>query len=270
MSFGRNQTTRLIAVLSVALLVGCNQQDAIRWFASAQDQATARGYIDDLRHGEWAPIERQIDPGLASADLHGTLLRMANLIPREEPLSVKIVGAQTVHTPEGTAKNLTFEYEFPSGWLVFNVATREKAGHFTIVGLQVYPQPASLEAQNRFRLAGKTPLEYWVLALAVICPLLTLVAGVVCIRSKLNRRKWPWLLFILIGVGKLWVNWTTGAWGVSVLFVQLFSASATAQLYGPWIISFSVPLGAIIFLLRRKALLAPPALGEPRIAPSPP
>jgi hypothetical protein len=98
-----------------------------------------------------------------------------------------------------------------------------------------------------------------VLALAVFFALLTLYALVVCIKTRLPGRKWPWVLFILLGVGKLSVNWTTGAWGISPVAVQLFSASATAPLYGSWTLAVSLPLGAIVFLLRRKSLPAPAA-----------
>jgi hypothetical protein len=62
-------------------------------------------------------------------------------------------------------------------------------------------------------------------------------------------RKWLWVLFILAGVGKFAVNWTSGEWGIAPLSLQLLSASAVASLYGPWILSFSLPLGAIVFLV---------------------
>jgi hypothetical protein len=100
-------------------------------------------------------------------------------------------------------------------------------------------------------------MQYFVLALAVFFPLLTLYALVLCAKTPLPRRKWPWVLFILLGIGKLAVNWTTGSWGMTPVAVQLFSASATAPLYGQWTVAVSLPLGAIIFLVRRKSLLAP-------------
>lgn len=66
------------------------------------------------------------------------------------------------------------------------------------------------------------------------------------------RGKWLWVLFILAGVGRLMVNWTTGRGAVHVLAVQLFSASAASVSYGPWIVAVSVPLGAVGFLLRHR------------------
>lgn len=142
---------------------------------------------------------------------------------------------------------------------MLNVATLEKPGASKIVGLHVYPRPTSLEEQNRFRFAGRATLQYVILALAVLFPLLTLYALVLCVRTRLPGRKWPWVLFILLGVGKFAVNWTTGVWAVTPLAVQVFSASAAAPLYGPWTVAVSLPVGAIVFLLRRKSLPAPAA-----------
>lgn len=67
-------------------------------------------------------------------------------------------------------------------------------------------------------------------------------------------RKWPWMIFILLGVGKVAVNWTTGEWQVMPLAVQLFSVSALSDSYGPWELAVSFPLGAIAFLARRRVL----------------
>jgi hypothetical protein len=144
-------------------------------------------------------------------------------------------------------------------WINEGTETKEwlhapRDGAETIVGLGVHPLSASLEVQNRFTLANKSALQYGALAAAIGVTIFTLFALVVCIRTKLARRKWLWILLILIGFGKIMVNWTTGQWGLSILAVQLFSASATAEYFGPWIISVSLPIGAAIFLSRRREL----------------
>jgi hypothetical protein len=59
-------------------------------------------------------------------------------------------------------------------------------------------------------------------------------------------------------VGKLIVNWTTGELGFSLLSFQLFSASfIRASDFDPWLVSVSLPLGALVFLAQRKKLIEP-------------
>ena len=139
-----------------------------------------------------------------------------------------------------------------------NVAIKNRNGVKTIVGFHVYPEALALERQNAFTLVGKPASAYIVLCAALVAALFTVYTLVLCIRTRLRgRRKWLWVLFIVIGFGKFAVNWTTGQWSFSPASVLLFSASAFAPIYGPWTIVASVPLGAIVFLLRRKSLSAP-------------
>lgn len=152
--------------------------------------------------------------------------------------------------------NLTFEYNFSGKWILANVATKRDGGPTTIVGFHIYSQPTSLEQQSKFVLGGKSASQYFVLGLAIVLPLFTLLALAICIRTKLKGRKWPWLLFVVFGIGKFALNWTTGQWGYSLLSIQLLSAGAFAPLYGQWTIFLSIPVGAIVFLMRRKQLKA--------------
>ena len=161
-----------------------------------------------------------------------------------------------------TTVNTTFEYSYGNRWLLANVAVKEQNGVKTIVGFNVNPESQSLESLNRFTLAGKSPAQYLLLVAAAFAALLTLYALVACIRTKLPGKKWPWILFIIFGFGQVTVNWTTGQYSVVPIAVQLFSASAAAQFYGPWIIAVSAPIGAIAFLIYRKVRLAASTEGQ--------
>jgi hypothetical protein len=248
---------RYFAFLLVALLAGCSQEGLLEKFSSPEDRAVAKGYIDLLRAHKFDDIESALDGSIKNPTTRTTLSRMADSIPSGEPTLIKLVGAQNFLQNASRRVNTTFEYNFGDKWLLINVAVLSEAGKKTIVGLNVYPEPGSIEIRNGFDLAGKTGLQYFTLVAAVLAPLLTLYALVLCIRTKLIGRKWPWVIFIVLGFGRLAVNWATGQWDFALLTVQLFSASAFAPLYGPWTISFSLPIGAIVFLLRRTQLTTP-------------
>jgi hypothetical protein len=246
--------TALVMGLSV---FGCTKSDVVEKFAAADDQALARKYIRQLKEHRFDEIEAAMDASIAGAGSDKTLNYMSTLIPAGEPLKVTLVGANSFTGPEWSTINLTYEFQFREGWILSNVALKKQGGNITIVGFHVYSEPQSLEAQNRFTLRGKSVGQYAILAAAVIVPLFILWTFVLCLRTKLKGRKWPWDVFILLGIGKLAVNWTTGAWAFAFTYVQLFGAGALASPYGPWTISVSVPLGAIVFLWRRGALRLP-------------
>lgn len=240
--------------LLLLALVGCNQADMIQKFASPADQTLAKSYIDLLRQQRFEDIEKAADPSIAGPALHDALVQMAAFIPAGEPSTIMLVGAHRMNRDDSSTVNLTFEYGFSGKWILTSVAVRNHGGKATIVGFSVVPQPASLKQQNRFTLTKKTPIQYLVFALAIVFPLLTLWALVVCGRSKLKGRKWPWVLFVMLGFGKFAVNWTTGEWSFAPLSLQLFSAGAFAPLYGQWTVAIALPIGAITFLILRKKL----------------
>jgi Phospholipase_D-nuclease N-terminal len=241
------------------LVVACSQEDWIRKMAPPEQQEIARRYIEQLRSRDFSSLEKAMDPSLAADLSGGTLGKMADAIPGTTPTSVKLVGANQFSSKEaGTTLNLTYEYQFGDKFMLINVARKMKGGAETIVGFHIQSLPSSLETLNRFTLAKKSALQYGILAAAIAAAVFTLYALVVCIRTNMARRKWLWILFILFGFGKIIVNWTTGRWDFTVLAAQLFSASAGAVYFGPWIISVSLPIGAAVFLSRRKDLSAAP------------
>jgi len=245
--------------LLVIFLYGCSQEELLQRFSTPADQAVAKNYIERLRSRDFDEIDKAFDESIKGRDLPGTLAKMADLIPAGEPTSVKLVGAERYVMRDTTTVNTTYEYNFAGTWLLINVAVRTKAEAKTIVGFHVRTEKESLEVQNRFTFSGRSLLAYVVLGLAVCAALFSFYALVICIRTPMAKRKALWIVFILLGIGKISINWATGQWGVYPLYVQLFSASAFAQFSGPWVISASVPLGAILFLVRRKELTSAPS-----------
>lgn len=238
-------------------LVGCSQQAMLENFAPAADQAFAKSQIQALRMGEFDKIRASAAPSIQGPTLLETLAKMAAEIPAGEPLSIKLVGAQIHSWNDATLTNLTYEYEYPGKWLIINVATQKNAVGIQVVGFRVVPNAQSLAELNQFTLWGKSVIQYVVLLLAIVVPLFSLYALVLCVRTPFKGRKWHWVLFIILGVGQLAVNWTTGEWQLRVFSLQLFGASAFAPPHGPWIFSASLPLGALLFLRRRSKLRRP-------------
>ncbi|MGO8755048.1 MAG: hypothetical protein ACLQHK_07445 [Gallionellaceae bacterium] len=247
----------LLGVLLVLLAFsGCDQKSMMAKMTPPEDEGIAKNYINLLRDNKFDMIEKDFDPSIKEPNIRETLVNMAALIPAQQPISVKVVGAQvnnfSTNGQNSSNTNITFEYQFPEKWLLINLATQKKSGVLSIIGFRVTPITDSVENLNRFTLHGKTPLHYAILTLAILIPLFVLYALVQCIRTKMEKRKWLWIIFIVLGVGQFAVNWTTGRWTLNLLQLQLLGAGVFAPLYGAWTVSVSLPLGAIIFLFWRK------------------
>lgn len=247
-----------VALMLATFLAGCSQERMMKTFASPEDEQAAKHYISLLQARNFDGIENDLDPEIKSksTDLHQTLLAMAAQMPAQAPISVKLVGANFLTSNTLHKSKLTYEYHYPDRWLLVSVAVQKKDGVSTIIGFNVNKVADSLENSNKFGLSGKSPLQYAVLAVAVLAPLFSLYALVLCIRTRMQGKKWLWILSILFGIGSLSVNWTTGQLDLQLLSIQLLSASAVAPPYGAWTVSVSVPLGAILFVVLRRRLAA--------------
>jgi hypothetical protein len=261
-------TARKIATLLVTLLLlaACSSRAMIDRFAPHPQTERARAMIDTVRRGDLPAIRALLNDAMQSEVTDAQLQKIAAAFPAGDPASVTLVGAYTTYLSEGGHRtahySLTFQYAWPPRWLLVNVVlTGDDPSQLAGIHLNVLDRP--LEQINAFTLHDKNTLQFGVLALAILVPLFCLSAFVRCLRTPMRRRKWLWATATLLGVTTLQINWSTGAWGVQLLSVQLFGASAMASPFGPWVIGVSFPLGAVWFLLRRRQLMVEPAAAQP-------
>jgi len=255
----------LVCVALCAFLVGCDQATLMKKLTRPEDESAARNYVELLRQRELDQIESDLDPSLRSTDARDQLAGMATFLPHDAPRSIKVVGAKTFSNPTYSTADITLEYEFQDQWLLANVVTKRTGLDSTLIGFHVTPIPDSLENLNRFTLVGKSGVQYFVLILALCFFAFSLYALVLCIQTKNLRAKWAWMLVVLIGVGKVGINWSTGDWNFMLFAFQLPCAGANAALYGPWTVGAYLPLGAIIFLNHRWKMKITGELIEPPV-----
>jgi hypothetical protein len=265
---GLRYVKQLVVLLSLLLLSACKPSTLIESFADDTKQQTAQSYIQRLVDGDTAALAQELDPSLRTGNEPTQFSKMRALIPAGKPSVTNLVGYHFFKSAKVQRYNLTYQFGYDSAWVLVNIAWDELLeGKRQIIGMNVYPLPEPLQQTHAFTFKRAGPLHYIFFTAAILLPIFTIVTLVVCIRTKLARRKWLWILFILFGVGQVWINWTTGQLGFSLLSFQLFGGSAmAASIYSPWIISISLPVGAVLFWIFRNKL----KLQLPQPDPTPP
>lgn len=253
-------------LLWVLSLGGCDRDSYLRPFGydraslikrntPQDDESLAIGCVNLLLQGRYEEIESHLAPSMKNTEIRDTLSRMASLFP-SKPISIKTVDASIVRSRDSSSTSITLEYEFARGWLLAQFVIQTRDGVKTINGFHVTPISESVEVMNEFTLANKGLSQYVGLCLAILVLSFDLYAFVLCIRAKMGRKKWGWLILISIGAFRLTLNWTTGQWFLTPLAIQGPPVMMYCSLYGPWMVHIVVPLGAIAFLLRRRTLEA--------------
>lgn len=260
---------KIILLLSALLLItltGCD--DASLYDKVLNELASKyKNEVDFSKHclimlqgHDFSLIESNTDPHLKDEKLRPNLEKLSALFPVGQPIAVKLIGLNRNDYSNGKETGamtaVSFEYEFPDKWLEADMTLQNQAGNTTIAGIHILPLPDSLENINKFTLRGKGITHYIVLIVALIVPTFIVLVLIACIRTPLQKRKWLWILFILFGFLTIQLNWTTGSVNINPLCFQLLGAGFVSSCpYSPWIMSVSIPLGAIVFLVRRRKLI---------------
>ena len=259
--------------LAIALIVitACSYDNMADLLIPKDESKFAQDYLTKLRAKDFQYIRSFLSPDTLAEVNDETLYEVAGYFRTGEPISEKIVGSDVYQSGDYWEGNFTFEYEFESGWNIASVAVVRVGDRHEVANFSVYQTDTSLAELNAFTLKGKSSFQYFFLITTIMVFLFILATVYACARTPISNRKWLWIIFILLGVGVARIDWTTGQYAVQLLGIQLFGASAIAAgPYAPWVISYSVPLGAILFWLKRDQFLATrcPVPLAPPVAPA--
>lgn len=243
----------LTALLAALTLVGCDQQAIFDKLIPENEAEYSKNYLALFPVHDFDAIEAKTDPKLKDSTLRAKLVQIADMFPPDKPKDIRVVGANTFTNSTSSKFNLTFQYEYPTKWLLANVVLEKTGDMLVVTGVNVQPLKDSLENINRFTFDGKSIGHYMVFLAAIVVPIFILVSLVFCIRTPIPKHKWLWILFVLCGFIQFSLDWTTGAFNINPLSFQLLGAGfIKPSPFGAVVISVSLPIGALIFFLRRK------------------
>jgi hypothetical protein len=213
----------------------------------------SKKYLSLFQSRNFEEISKPLNPQLKTEKLQSQLEQVAQFFPPDPPKNVELVGSHTLRSGDRWQANITFQYEFPSSWLIASInLERIGDGDLIVNGVNVNPIRDSLANINKFTFKGKGPIHFVFLALIVFLPVFTIFTFIVCLRTRIKKRKWLWAIFILLGYGQVSLNWTTGTGSIKPIYFQILGAGfMSAGKYAPWILSISFPLGAILFWVKK-------------------
>ena len=198
-------------------------------------------------------------PGASSPELRKNAEQLVGIFQHGSVKSIEVIGAYTqlgMGAQAGRTVQLSYQLELSTGWFAGMVVIADANGAPALHNIRFNSIPGSLEKLNALTFTGKSAVHFLMFALLVSIPIFCITVVVVCARSPI-RRKWLWIIFILLGFVSFEFNWTSGEIGWQLINFRLLGASAfKAGPYAPWMIGIAIPVGAIVFLLKRKKLIA--------------
>ena len=226
---------RLVLALVLLMLAGCSAPLADQ---ERVDQSL-RAY-DQVRSGDVEGLKAQSTQALRGQLTSAAIEELQPFTVAGPPKEAKVLSWQTTRIAGGEASYELFqqlEYE-QSLVLLSTVMVRTSAGEWQINGIHLnLADPVHARAAGGFTLENKSPLQFGVLAAAILAPLLCLgTFGV-----ALWRRRWGWMIGSLFGFGQL-AN-------VALLGAGVFKGPGP---FDAWVLTVSLPIPAILFWILRR------------------
>ncbi|MHC4563462.1 MAG: hypothetical protein ACYS8X_11900 [Planctomycetota bacterium] len=249
----------LVLVVGIGNLCGCRgwQREWMDKVVPAEDDQLAREMITILQSGDLELFAEGIERSVLGDDPEKVVQTLYDYLDHDECKSVELVGCNVVGRSGHRRSDLTYQLEYPNSWYTASIYIQTLDGDQHVMGFHLNRIAASLDELTGFTLRNKGPAHYMMLILTACVPLFIILTIVLCARTKV-RLKALWIIFILFGLGKLSFNWATGELikgTMLMLHIQLLgSGFSKAGTYAPWVLTTSLPLGAILFLLLRGRL----------------
>lgn len=223
----------------------------------------ARTFIDKILSGNADSALAYIDPESLNDNARQFVTNACHNLNGTQPTKYNVVeeSFNTVNVfnkGETSTYRMGYEYVFDKGNVLFTMTIKEQNGKLTIIGFNGEILPSPLSELTKFTFEGKNILHYLFFIFAILIPIFILITFVFMLRSRMTvTKKIIWgALILLITFPQFIINWGNGVCDFHLLnFSILGFGFAKPILYSAWLVSFNLPVGAIIFLVVRDRLL---------------
>ena len=250
-------TKKILYYFSTILLLGltaCNPKFDFKKIVPENVDKFATGFIREVHNGNTDSCLTMILPEKQN-EASRQIIENTYLNIKTFPIdSFSIINAtkSTLLGDNGYTKYLVeYEYRINPRFLCFSFVIIDKNGTLSIAEFDGKIFETSYLDQFAFTFKGKGFLHYLFFFFAILVPIFILVTLIFAFRTELER-KWLWIIGILFGFVKFSINWTTGQFMFNLITFSIlgagFSKSGNIQ---PWILSFSIPIVAIAFWIKR-------------------
>lgn len=241
---------RRLFLVVLLCLAACSQQGWNDRLASPQEQALALQTADQLRSGQIDQLAKEAAPELRQ-QLPAYMKQIAPMImPVHGDFHLQTVNSFSLI---GGSTTKTFIVQGGSGehWAVVRVVFQGSSNAMQLAGLNVTPFKTNPSEMDNFEIGRRGLLGYLWLAIMLACACTCVWATVLIWRRRWLKRRWLWTIGSLVGFAGFGLNWSTGAWAILFVNVSLLGAQATkAGPYAPWLLSFGIPVVALIVIVR--------------------
>ena len=245
-------------VLLQLLIVGCSSADLLN--PPQKIDNYSKQFVSVLKT-EWLDSAlKYIDTSIVNQAGKDFLTKVSEDLKYKGLKSVKVLSYKTTSNwSTNHAYNISYttEYEFnyDNYYYGFIITIKEEENKLSIIGFNgnKFDRPISEINKLSSSNLGLSHIIFIILSIAIVG---FIIFSIIDIAKSEIKKKWIWIIISLIGFCGISLNWTTSDIDFKLLTIKLLGIGfSRAGDFAPWILSISIPIGAIIYWIKKPGLL---------------
>lgn len=249
---------RVAVIMTGLVMAACSSEEISESMIPDNVRGKLNSINDAIVNRNDDVIRRLVPDSMSDKEFDAGLEKIFNSLPRGAYVDRELVGfkktwLKTTSGIDRTTYQAGYQFHYTGGWLYVRLQMYVENEEVVLQKLNTTPINDSLQNINAFTFSGKPLINYMMFALAVLIPLFIVTTFIACFRMRNLKRRKRWLVFVLLGIGGITLNWTTGALVTKFLSVRLLGAGFwMSSTIAPVALSVGLPLGAILFWVFRQ------------------
>lgn len=253
----------LLTLLLFLGLYGCHTPTEIKVPDSVKPaDEFARHFIGNVISGKIDSSFTEINSSILNDTVKQYITNAYRNINAAQVTSYRVVGlnwtSKILSSQKLTFYRLGYEYTLDNRNILFTTTVQKDDNKYSIVAFNGQFLPAPLSELTKFTLHNKSIKQYVFLLFVILIPIFILISLIVMLTRKLSTKKkiiWA-LIILLISLPRFLINWNTGQIDFNLLYINILGAGVSRPtLYSAWILTFNIPIGAILFWIKRKRII---------------
>lgn len=222
----------------------------------------AKAFIEKIINGQIDSAVANLDPSVTNSDAMAYIKNANKALSGEKIKQIKLLECNWTHgisSNAGVSSNykFTYEYQLQKSTALFALDVKDNHEKLSLSAFEGKFIDAQISESTKFTFAGKSIVHYTFAFLLIVVPLFIIATFIVMLKTKIKTNKkimWGFII-LLLAFPRFALNWNTGDIDFKLLNFSILGGGAIKEsIYAAWYIYFSLPIGAVIFWIKRRDL----------------
>ncbi|MCB0699211.1 MAG: hypothetical protein H6551_03235 [Chitinophagales bacterium] len=247
--------TYITLLISILLLASCSTQQLAEKYVDKEKDKYAREFIQQMIDGDTTVLSK-LDTSIINPYTRENMNYLFSLLYHKQVEEIEVIGFTKNIAGDKTGKySVRYQYKLKNNYAFIELVSIERNNETKVYGFNVNIDKSPFNEKAKFTFKGKGVKHYLALLLAIGVVVINIVSIVYVFKTDV-RRKWLWVLLIIVLNIGFTFNWHFGNFYWNKLHFQfLGSGFKQGDINAPWDIYISIPIGAILFWLKRRKVL---------------